>query len=65
MGTAVLHDTLAETLASPEQFGSFANMDIQLYMSIANVSKVLRSSSTQMTRQCATRTPAHRGSRRP
>jgi hypothetical protein len=43
MGTAVLHDTLAETLASPEQFGSFANMDIQLYMSVANVSKVLQS----------------------
>lgn len=42
MGTAVLHDTLAELLASPQQFGGFANMDIHLYASVANVSKVLQ-----------------------
>ena len=42
MGTSVLHDTLAELLASPQQFGGFANMDIHLYASIANVSKVLQ-----------------------
>jgi hypothetical protein len=43
LGTAVLHDTLAELLTAPEQFGGFANMDIQLYASISNVSKVLQS----------------------
>ncbi|MEP7344019.1 MAG: hypothetical protein ABI877_02070 [Gemmatimonadaceae bacterium] len=43
LGTSVLHDTLAELLVAPEQFGGFANMDIQLYASISNVSKVLQS----------------------
>lgn len=43
MGTAVLHDTLAELLAAPDQFGGFANMDIHLYASVSNVSKVLQS----------------------
>jgi hypothetical protein len=43
MGTAVLHDTLAEILANPQMFGGFANMDIHLYASLANVSKVLQS----------------------
>jgi hypothetical protein len=43
LGTSVMHDTLAELLTAPEQFGGFANMDIQLYASVANVSKVLQS----------------------
>jgi hypothetical protein len=43
LGTSVLHDTLAELLGAPDQFGGFANMDIQFYASVANVSKVLQS----------------------
>jgi len=43
LGTSVLHDTLAELLGAPDVFGGFANMDIQLYASVANVSKVLQS----------------------
>jgi hypothetical protein len=43
LGTSVLHDTLAELLGAPDQFGGIANMDIQFYASVANVSKVLQS----------------------
>lgn len=43
MGTSVLHDTLHEMLVDPDTFGGFANMDIQCYASIANVSTVMRS----------------------
>ena len=43
MGTAVLHDGLAEIFANPQEFGGFANMDIDIYVSLANVSKILES----------------------
>jgi len=41
MGTAVMHDVLAEIFANPQEFGGFVNMDIDIYVSLANVSKVL------------------------
>jgi len=41
LGTAVLHDVLAELFANPQEFGGFVNMDVELYASLANVSKVL------------------------
>ena len=41
MGTAVMHDVLAEIFANPQEFGGFVNMDIDIYMSLANVSKIL------------------------
>jgi hypothetical protein len=43
MGTAVLHDTLAELLSNATQFGGLASMDVQMYASVANVSRVMRS----------------------
>lgn len=43
MGTAVLHDTLAEVFNDPGTFGAIANMNVLLYASIANVSTVLKS----------------------
>jgi len=41
MGTAVMHDVLAEIFANPVEFGGFVNMDIDIYVSLANVSKIL------------------------
>lgn len=41
MGTAVLHDVLAELFANPQEFGGFVNMDIDVYVTLANVSKIL------------------------
>ena len=41
MGTAVMHDVLAEIFANPQEFGGFVNMDIDIYVSLANVSKIL------------------------
>ena len=41
MGTAVMHDVLAEIFANPIEFGGFVNMDIDIYVSLANVSKIL------------------------
>ena len=41
MGTAVMHDVLAELFANPIEFGGFVNMDIDIYVSLANVSKIL------------------------
>lgn len=41
MGTAVMHDVLAELFADPLEFGGFVNMDIDIYVSLANVSKIL------------------------
>jgi len=41
LGTAVLHDTLAELLRDPVEFGGIANIDVLAYVSLANVSKVL------------------------
>jgi len=41
MGTAVLHDVLAELFANPMEFGGFVNMDVEVYASLANVSKIL------------------------
>jgi hypothetical protein len=41
MGTAVLHDVLAELFVNPQEFGGFVNMDVEVYASLANVSKVL------------------------
>lgn len=43
MGTSVLHDTLHEMLTDPDTFAGFANLDIQCYASVANVSTVMRS----------------------
>jgi hypothetical protein len=43
LGTAVMHDTLAELLLDPQEFGGIANVDILAYISLANVSKVLSS----------------------
>lgn len=43
MGTAVMHDVLAEMFLNPQEFGGFVNMDIDIYVSLANVSKVLES----------------------
>ena len=43
MGTAVLHDTLAEIFDDPATFGALANMKVLLYASIANVSSVFQS----------------------
>jgi hypothetical protein len=43
MGTAVMHDVLAEIFANPQEFGGFVNMDIDIYVSLANVSKILES----------------------
>jgi hypothetical protein len=42
MGTAVMHDVLAELFANPEEFRGFVNMDIDIYVSLANVSKILQ-----------------------
>ena len=41
MGTAVMHDVLAEIFANPQEFGGFVNMDVDIYVSLANVSKIL------------------------
>jgi hypothetical protein len=41
MGTAVLHDVLAEIFANPQEFGGFVNVDIDIYVTLANVSKIL------------------------
>jgi hypothetical protein len=41
MGTAVMHDVLAELFANPQEFGGFVNMDIDVYVTLANVSKIL------------------------
>lgn len=41
MGTAVMHDVLAEIFMNPHDFGGFVNMDIDIYVSLANVSKIL------------------------
>lgn len=43
MGTAVLHDTLAEIFNDPGTFGTISNMNVVLYAAIANVSTVLKS----------------------
>ncbi|HEX7122419.1 MAG TPA: hypothetical protein VF178_08630, partial [Gemmatimonadaceae bacterium] len=43
MGTAVLHDTLAEVFNDPGTFGAIANMNVLLYAAIANVSTVFKS----------------------
>ena len=43
MGTSVMHDVLAELFANPQEFGGFVNMDIDIYVSLANVSKILES----------------------
>jgi hypothetical protein len=42
LGTAVLHDTLAELFLNPQEFGGLVNMDVLAYCSLANVSKVLQ-----------------------
>lgn len=41
MGTAVLQDTLSEIFVNPQEFQGFVNMDIEVYASLANVSKIL------------------------
>jgi hypothetical protein len=43
LGTAVLHDTLAELFLNPQEFLGLVNMDVLVYCSLANVSKVLQS----------------------
>ena len=43
LGTAVLHDTLAELFLNPQEFLGLVNMDVLAYCSLANVSKVLQS----------------------
>jgi hypothetical protein len=42
LGTAVLHDTLAELFLNPQEFGGLVNIDVLAYCSLANVSKVLQ-----------------------
>jgi len=43
MGTSVMHDVLSEIFLNPQEFGGFVNMDIDIYVSLANVSKILES----------------------
>ncbi len=41
LGTSVMHDVLAEIFSNPQEFGGFVNIDIDVYVGAANVSKVL------------------------
>jgi hypothetical protein len=43
MGTSVMLDVLSEIFLNPQEFGGFVNMDIDIYVSLANVSKILES----------------------
>jgi hypothetical protein len=49
MGTAVMHDVLAEIFANPQTFGGFVNMDIDIYVSLANCSKIMENLSNPQT----------------